>query len=170
MQKQKHWNAKYQRKPQLWSLHGDMFKARHGWGNFHNISVWGISLPMRIMFFKDDWDHICYSACHLYHEIPKLEPRKPPRKLSQTRSRIERTRKKRGVVRRKTIWGKKLRAAQLEATTEKKGHQGDSSQVRGPGTSALTARPRKPPEKTPPNNQKRSRLILSRCPNFKCRL
>lgn len=164
MQKQKHWNAKYQCKPQLWSL-----RARHGWGNFHNISVWGISLPMRIMFFKDDWDNICYSACHLYHEIPKSEPRKPPRKLSHTRSRIERARKKRGTVGRKTIWGKNLSAAQLEATTEKKGHQGQlpSQRARDIRSDCQTE---EATEKTPPNHQKRSRLILSRYPNFKCRL
>lgn len=121
MQKGKHWNAKYQPKPQLWSLHRDVFKARHCWGNVHTISVWGISLPVRIMFCKDDWDNICYSACHLYHGIPRLEPRKPPRKLSHTFSTIERAKKERGRVRRKTIWGKNLSAAQLGAMSETKG-------------------------------------------------
>lgn len=50
-------------------------------------NVWSISLPRRIAFLKDDLDNTCYSACHLYHEIPRLEPRKPPRKLSHTSSR-----------------------------------------------------------------------------------
>lgn len=146
MQKGKHWNAKYQPKPQLWSLHQDVFKARHCWGDFHNVNVWSISLPMRITFFKDDLGSICYSACQLYHEIPRLKPRKtPPRKLSHISNRIERARKKRRTVRRKTIWGKNLSAAQLEAGTEKKGHPGASPQVTKPGTSALTAKPREPP-------------------------
>lgn len=156
MQKGKHWNAKYWPKPQLWSLHRDVFKARHCWGNCHNTNVWSISLPRRTMFFKDDLDNICYSACHLDQEIPKLEPRNPPRKLSHTSSRTESTRKKRGTVRRKTIWGKNLTAAQLEARTEEKGNPGASPQATKPGTSALTARWRESPWKTTPNNQKRS--------------
>lgn len=161
MQKGKHWNAKYQPKPQLWSLRGDVFKARHCWGNVRTLHVWGISLPVRIMFCKDDWDHICYSACHLYHEVPRLEPRKPPRKWSHTFSRIEPRREQSGG---KPYEGR----TECSPASSSEWEEGDSSQV--PGTSALTARPRKPPRKTPPNTQKRSRLILSSCPNFKCHL
>lgn len=99
--------------------------------NVHTVGVRGISLPMRVVFCKDDWDNICCSACHLHHGIPRLEPRKPPRKLSHTFSRIDSAKKERGTVRRKTIWGKNLSAAQLVAMSET---QGDNSQVTEPGT------------------------------------
>lgn len=169
MQKGKHWNAKYRPKPQVWSLHQDVFKARHCWGNSHNMHVWSISLPMRITFFKDDLDSICYSACHLYHEIPRLKPRKTPKEIVSHKQQNRESQEEEGN-RRKTIWGQNLSAAQPEARTEKTEHPGASPQVTKPGTSALTAKSREPSSKTPPNTQKRSWLTLRNCNHSKCQL
>lgn len=37
---------------------------------------------MRVTFFKDDLENICYSACHLYHEInPKAGAKKNPKEI-----------------------------------------------------------------------------------------
>lgn len=55
---------------------------------FKTTNVSSFSLPRRVTFQKDDLDNICKSACHLYHEIQKLEPRKFPGKLFHTHSRM----------------------------------------------------------------------------------
>lgn len=102
---------------------------------------------MGITFFKDDLDCVCYSACHLYHEIPRLEPRKLPKKLFHHKQQKRGSQEEEGMVRRETIGEKNLSASQLEAMTLKKGHPGASPKSHQPGTSALIAKPREPPSK-----------------------
>lgn len=41
---------------------------------FKNTNVSSFSLPLRVTFLKDDLDNACKSACHLYHELQRLEP------------------------------------------------------------------------------------------------
>lgn len=166
MQKRKHWNAKYRPKPQLWSLHQDVFKARLCWSNLHNMSdashyQWGSrSLRMTWTAFA--------TAYHLYHEIPRLEPRKSPKKLFHHKQQKRGSLEEEGMVRRETIGGKNLSASQLEARTLKKGHSGASPKSQSWRHQLWLPDPGSHPQS--PNNQKRPWLILSNCPNFKCHL
>lgn len=168
MQKQKHWNAKYQCKPQLWSLHRDVSKARHCRVAFL-ISVseashyqWG-SCSLRMTGTAFALLLVIYTM-----KSQGWSQENPQGNVSHTRQ--NRARKKRGRVRRKTIWGKNLSAAQLEAT-EKKGHQGTAPKSQSQEHPLwLPDRGSHPRKHDRMNSQERSRLLSSSCPNFKCHL